>query len=429
VVLAGFALYRRYHAGYLLTAVSGLHANMLIFMGLGPLSYTFYEEVAERIAYFDLIRALAKTYWFVLAGYGVAVLLDYLILRRLKRRQGRLGLFIATPAATMFFGALAIIGAVLSQFDFTLSSVGTIFPVFRTLLYPALLISFISYRRGLIWNCITGTLFAFTGLSAFLSPWRSALVMFTATISLVFLVGRRKRLWMIVPTIAAAVYVIMPFQIIKRENYDTFSTESMTGVVQAAYDLTWQERNEMVKEFIATRVNTARELAYVESAVDGGVISYRGGDTYIEALQQLIPRIFWAGKPSFSDTVGYLFPRVIGLLGWDDTITSWGVGLWAEFCWNFRFEYLALFIPLIFGAAGAIDFMIDQKLRQPVCAWMAHAGFFFMFLGVVSIASIMTYVLWLFLVLLTIDRLFDYLSRSSAITHTSVHEDIALRRG
>lgn len=44
--VSGAALYIRYRTGTLLFAVSGLHAGMFLFMGLGPFIYTLQRDPA-----------------------------------------------------------------------------------------------------------------------------------------------------------------------------------------------------------------------------------------------------------------------------------------------------------------------------------------------------------------------------------------------
>lgn len=424
--LAILSMVRRSRGGALLSGVSGLHANMLVFMGIGPFAYTYTADTAERVPYPELIAALAPAFPFALGGYALTIGAEWWLSRR-NRHIEALQSSGFRVSAVIFFGTLSVVGASLAGSEVSTGGIGTIFPVLRTLLYPSLLMAVISYRPTLLWNSVVGVLAAFIGLTAFFSPWRSGLVMFVVTVSLVAFTGRRKKAWLLAPLLVVAMYAIMPFQIIKRQNFEAFKESGPSETLRTAYELTWTERHEMVLEFISTRTDTAREIAYVQTALDGNVVDRRDGASYWEALQQLIPRTVWWSKPSFGELSGYLFPRAIGLLDWDDTVTSWGVGVWAEFVWNLPYQWLTLFFPLMFGLAGLIDLVIAKAIRQPACIWIAHAAFFFLFLSIVSIVFSMTYIAWLLVVIAVADRTLTFTDQQAKRILESSHKHLALR--
>lgn len=428
IIISALALYRRYRVGRPLTAVAGVHASILLAMGVGPFLYTFGENEHERIPFIDQVASLNPVYWYFLLGYAAVTAVDILFPILFPDRIRRLAAPSSTPGIVAAFGLLSVLGSIMGENEFAASGVGTIFPVLRSLLYPSLLIAVVSYRRTLSWTIITGLLVAFVGTTAFFSAWRSGLVLFCVTVSLVVLMTNRRRAWLLIPGMLMVLYFVMPFQIIKREDAEAFTAAKAGETIARSWALPWKERQEMVMDFIATRINTARELAHVQAAVESGALDRRDGDSYWEAIEQLVPRTFWQNKPSFNELTGYYLPRVIGLLGWEDGTSSWAVGLWAEFDWNFEGVYLPIFIAVIFCLAALIDWSADAWFWQPACIWLAHTAFFYLFLAMVSLVYNMTYIVWLMVVLLLIDRFWYYTKRQRQVIRDVWLEAFPLQR-
>jgi hypothetical protein len=422
IMLACFALYRAHRGNRLLSGSAGLHASILIFLGIGPLTYTFVEPGGERVPFEVLLASLLPPYTYLLIGYSIAVFTEWLFTRRNVRRM-------TIPASEIdgitlsIFGGLAIIGYTMSLFEFSLSGIATIFPVLGTFLYPVIVVVVAAYRpSSLPSNVLTLTSLGLSGYFAVFSLWRSQLIMLLVSIGIGAVLRSRKGIIFFVVVALATLYLVLPFQVLKRASAEEF-TEAPDEFFYATLEIDFEDRQSIILDFISHRINGAREMSYVQAAIDNGQIESRYGQGYIEAWQQLIPRIFWRDKPSFNQTTGFVLPREIGLVSWSDPFTSWAVNFWAELLWNFSYKTFVFLIPVVFILLSTIDRWIDRLLQQQACAWIAHATLFFLFLQLVSIINLVTYALWLFIIILGADyvlRSRDKLERAGiAISNAS----------
>ena len=149
------------------------------------------------------------------------------------------------------------------------------------------------------------------------------------------------------------------------------------------------------------------EVAYIQHGLETGVIELRDGETYWEAIQQLVPRVVWPRKPSFNATTNYLLPRQIGLLGWEDPFTSWGVSFYAELIWNFGVFHLLWSVPLTFFLVGKLDQLADSLYKHQLVSWLTKTTLFFQFFSIVGLVYVVTYILWVFLLGFIVDIYVD----------------------
>jgi hypothetical protein len=404
VALGSFSLYLAYRRNTLMSGTAGLHASLLIFMGIGPLTYTFTEPIGERVGVDTLLAALVPPFTWLLLGYSIAVVAEFFVYRKSPRRSGIRPAEIDAPTVFMF-GGLAILGYTMSLFEFSTSGIGTIFPILGTFLYPVIVITVAAYRPTNLLSTVS-TLFSLglAGYFSIFSLWRSQLIMFLVSIGIGALLRSRKGLWLFPLVAAVILYLILPFQQLKK----TFSEEFVQDPEAFFYTtlgMTLEDRNAIIVNFASGRMNGAREMAYVQAGLDNGQIVSRRGEGYVDAIKQLVPRLFWSDKPSYNQTTGFALPRDVGLVSWDDQFTSWGVGFWAEVIWNFPYQCLILLVPLFFLGTAAIDRGVYRVLQQPARIWIAQATLFFLFLQLVSIINFVTYALWLFIIVVAGDYL------------------------
>src|SRR4029077_11485492 len=137
IAIGWFSLYRLYRQGTILSGTSGLHASLLIFMGVGPIVFTFGDPPPERVSYDTLLTALIKPYSYFLLGYALAVGMG-LFTSRARPRKPDINPVDVDTVPVSVFGGLALLGYTMSLFDFSTSGVGTIFPVLGTFLYPVI---------------------------------------------------------------------------------------------------------------------------------------------------------------------------------------------------------------------------------------------------------------------------------------------------
>ena len=401
-------------------------------MGLGPTAYTYHEPVVERVPYDVLLGALVSPYFYFLLGYAIWIILEHwFVLRRLKVRANASSIVHIDPLIVAIFGGLGLFGHLMSSFAFSLSDIGTIFPVMGTLLYPAVVLAVASYRPMNFWSNISAVVgVGCTGYFATFSLWRSQLIMMVGALALAGVIRMRRRWPILLILSVAAFYIILPFQQLKRVYPDEFY-ENPAAFFRASLKFSWSDRHDIAMDFVNERINGAREMAFVQAALNNHQIELRSGMGYIDVLQQLVPRVVWPGKPSLNQTTGYTLPREVGLVGWEDYLTSWAVGLWAEMTWNFPYIFLLVFVSVAFFASVCFDRSIDRFIIHPTGRWVAHAALFFMFLQLVSLISFVTYAIWLFVLIALIDRIFlrPAIGPGTEAFRKSSNEGFALRRG
>jgi hypothetical protein len=425
-LLACFALYRAYRHGKLLSAVAGLHSSVLLFMGVGPFAYTYLQDYGERIGFEALLSSLAGPYAYFLVGYAIEVCIEQFVSRR-RAEADRFSLDDIDVPTVFFFGLLSLIGYTFSLFEFSRSGAGTIFQVLSAFLYPVIVIAVIAYRpKELLSNVVTLVVLGLAGYFAIYSLWRSQLIMLIGAIGIGAIFRSRGGIVIFGVLAIIILYVVLPFQQLKKFNSEQFF-EDPEVFVYASLDMSMEDRHSIINQFLGIRMNGARELAYVQAALDDGQISPRNGAGYIDAALQLIPRIVWPSKPSFNETTGFLLPREIGLVSWNDPYTSWGVNFWAEIALNYSYKMFIVLVPLFFFGARRLDAALSRIITQSGRRWIAGATLFFLFLQLVSIVNFVTYLLWFYLIIV----MTDYVSRPLTVIPLSswMDENRTLRRG
>jgi hypothetical protein len=270
--------------------------------------------------------------------------------------------------------------------------------VLKLFVYPLLVISVYQWnRKDVISTLLLGGNGAAALIFAYLSPWRSELLMSIAAIGL-GLAFRNRRL--IVPVGAfglTAFMIALPFVQAKKANYDAVMSDPSKALYEI-YTTSISDQITSLVNFWALRVDYAREFAYVEAANDSGALEPRNGESYVEAVKGLIPRVVWPDKPAFNLTPNFILPRTIGLLSFADPNTSWGVNMYAEFIWNFRAIHLLWSVPLWFFFASWLDRFQKIHIYNPIVGRVIQITFFFQFLALVNIVNALTYILWIFLI-------------------------------
>jgi len=286
-----------------------------------------------------------------------------------------------------------MLGYLGSRFEFANSSVGTIFPVLKTLQYPCLLLATATARLDrssfAIWLLCAG----FSFITGWFTGWRSEMVLLVFSIALGAVFRWPKRIPLIATVGVASMLVVLPLANLKKVNYEEVSKDPLASI-QTVLETPVLERVNFLLEFWAIRVNAEREIGYVQAAVDSGILELRRGETYLESLLQLIPRVVWPSKPIYNFMYGYELPRMVGLLQSEDHSTSNAVNIYAEFLWNFRPIHLIWGVPIFLWVCGKLD-SHATKLGNATVRDTYRLGLFFLFLPVVSIVNTAPYLLWL----------------------------------
>jgi hypothetical protein len=392
--LGALVLWFRYRRGTLLTGTGGLHVNVFLFIGLGLLAYVVEGELSERVPTHFVMQAIAVTAPYVVVGYGIVALREL----RWPVKPLRVVDFsvssVGTPKVLLVISTLALVGYLGSLSEAAVSGLGTIFPVLKSLLYPGLVMAIASVRLGDMKSAILAAGYVLAvGVLALGSPWRSETIVMSAACCLAILLRRPDRPLRALILAVLVIALAIPFAHEKKVRYD----EVTARPVQTLTDLALMpigERLAILTGFWAVRIDSAREIGYVVDGLESGVIGHRGGLTYWEAVQQLVPRVIWPGKPSFNETTNYYLARQLGLVGWDDVDTSWGVSLFAEAVWNFGIAALVIFIPAMFTLTGWVDRRACGQMRHEITGWLVRIVLFFLFLAVVGLVNATTYVVW-----------------------------------
>lgn len=394
IAVASVVMVRAFRIGSLFSGSIGLHFNLMLLYGLGPLSYTLSQfPLPERRPRFDLIVQMADTGCYILAGYTLWCLVELIWPHRNKQSYlSEAASFTPPQIAGMVVAGL--FGYFLTNSEIATSGIGTVIPVARGLLFPTVVVAMLRVRPGDPASVIFAILFCgLTMVLSVLSPWRSELVALVFSVFLV--VTARARRWSpLVPVIGASLLlVVIPFVDVKKTEPERLR-EDPTGVLLEVMRQPLEMKTEKAMEFFSIRTNGLRELAYVNDGLSRGLITHRGGETYTEAVVQLVPRVLWSDKPSFNQTSNAKLPRQIGLLGWEDEVTSWGVHMFAEFGWNFPHWLLVGFVPLMFGIARGMDVVCARAFYTLSGRLLASLVLFFQMLFIVGLVNATTFFLW-----------------------------------
>lgn len=411
-VLSSFSLYTRWRKGLLLTAAGGLHLNALVFFAVGGLCYSWFGAAFGSLPHELAMSYFPKVGGAFLLGYALWVFIEYrqfCSLKKVAKEVQEVEHF--SLEALAFLSGLAFLGYFLSAYEIALSGAGTIFPVLKNFFYPALLLCILRVSRHDPPSIfLAAFILATAGYYAIFSPWRSEMILVSSCLWLAWILRAPQAFFPALITFLIGFLLLLPFANYKKIHYEEFRTrpyETFTLTLK----MEMSERVDFTAQFFGARINSVREMIYVQNGLDAGLTNPRRGESYWEAVQQLVPRDLWPGKPSFNFNSGYMLPRQIGLLGWDDPGTSWGVNPYAEFIWNFGYLNLIWFVPLFFLLASGLDLLANWILTSLAARRFAKVSLFFLTFQTTSgTVNIMTYILWTFILIrlfgpLLVDRM------------------------
>jgi hypothetical protein len=387
-------------------SILGLHINILLFIGIGPLLYSLTDTINDRVDYYVLIEIMTKLLFFFFLGY---LLWCFFELRRYKKSVKQTTVIPNFNLSVGFIITLTFISLFsyfISLSPFSTSGAGIIFQVLKYFVYPLVVFSVTSldlktpgkFFFPILYISIIATL-------SFISPWRSELIMFIAALLLGYLLKRHKRIKIFILFNIIMLLIVLPFQIDKKKYY-TYVKNNPVEYFIASQSVGLTDRIDLAIIFFAERINYGRELAYVQNSIETNKIYLRNGSSYINTFLQLVPRTFWKEKPSFNQETGYFLPRQIGLLSLNDPFTSWGVNIYAEFVWNFQYYFLILFVPLVFYAFLKLENFAKKIIKNFTLLILIKMSLFFLTLQLVGLVNTITYILWLFIVISIYDMVY-----------------------
>ncbi|MBX3256522.1 MAG: hypothetical protein KF862_20465 [Chitinophagaceae bacterium] len=423
VILVGiFNIWLLIKKNNFMSAQGGLHVNLLVFYGLGPLANGFAKIQWDRYIMQTIPVYLNMVQWTILISYTSITLL-FLIRQKKSNtffsfqkwkdaRQADINIL----TGVMLF--LAIIGYFFAKTEAAKSGIGTIFVVLKNLLFPTLVLliwkATIKDKASIFLVCLG---FLLVGINAFISQWRSELLVFLFSIGAGLVLRNKRFFWLGLLAGPFFLLFILPFQNLKKAG-KIKEDESYTD----AFLISLNSRTnpfDMALNFVAYRLNYGRESAYVVRGIDRKYIDYRYGETYQEMFLQLIPRVLWPDKPSYNYYTGFVLPRKIGLSSKFDRHTSWGVNYFAEFLFNFPLRFLPIFFMLYWMILRWFDSLPSKMELSIELRAMLQFALFFQVLSTVNIVNAATYFLWIFIIIKTINLLLKK-------RHPS-HENLALR--
>lgn len=407
IVLAIINLRKIFLEGKIISAVGGLHINILIFYGVGPLTNTYAQLHWDYVVAPNIMYYANTILWYVALcylGYTVGVFL-FMQNKNNSRSStlansnvGDLNKFNTKVLIISFLGYL------LSRTELALSGIGTIFPVCKNLLFPCLIMLIYNFRKS---NSVSVVLlflgFVLVGINAFFSAWRSELIMFIFSVGIGLVLKSRKLLMYGLFLGPILVVLILPFQYLKKTG-KIKQEDNFVEAFVASFSADNVDHSDISLTFFSYRLNYVRESAYVLRGIDKEYIDYRYGETYLETFLQLVPRAVWPEKPSFNYLTNRVIPRQIGLVNKLDKYTSWGVNYFAEFMYNFPIWAFPFFFLFYFILLGTLD-RIASRMRLTVEGFLLlKFALFFQVLSTVSITFASTYFLWIFIIIKLLDN-------------------------
>jgi hypothetical protein len=401
--LSAVALLAQYKKGNLLSSASGTIFQIAIFYGIGGLAFLTQPKVEPRLTPEQIVELTINSGIPFLIGYGIVTMFFIRGFRNSDRQADRTNIVRDFPSGILFLGGS--LGFLCSVFegDPKLQSLWSLMSYFRVFIFPCLLLSiagFENYDKPGKMVCLI--LLLMTIYIGFTSAWRSILVLTMFTIFLGIATINPRHVIYFIAFAAVALSFMLPFQLIKRDNFERFQNEPM-AVVRASIDLDTNTRLQMIEEFICRRMNYTREMAYIDRALSQG-FPLSEGQSYINAALNLIPRTLWPEKPSLANYQNYELPRLIGLLQATDKDTSWGINMFAEGVQNFGVNSLPLFIPLVFLFNHGLMFLLGISIKSKAAFSLGRACLFFLSLCFTSVIFAVSTTIACFLLLCGIDR-------------------------
>jgi hypothetical protein len=400
-LLGAFGLVLRWKKGRLLTAAAGWHGTIFLMYGASALAHLV-APPESRIPLSFLLPAYQSAIDLLVLGQAIALAVDFWLLRRSPRipplvprdRTFRVAVLISALALTGYVGLRLGLGGAGAE---------TVFPVLRLLRYPSIIFLVVSARRP--GQRVVATTFVLVSLAfSIASVWRSELVFIVVAV----LLGIGLRRARLVPRLAIAGLLafvfLLPFLNARKKAPDAFLQAPFAFFLESQ-QVGLLGRTQDVLGFIATRTNQGRDLAHLLVALDTGDVRSVGGQYYLDLVSQMVPRLLWPDKPSFSYQTGFVLPRVIGLLGADDPDTSWGLGLLGELVYAHGRWVLVPAVPLVLLLLIGLEIVTARiRWRNWEFRHVVGATFFFLFLGSPGLINLTTYVIWLFLFAVLTDR-------------------------
>jgi hypothetical protein len=394
--------------GSFLTGVNGLNMMALLFLGVGPLCYIFFpiDERGDKIVSPQTVMQLfALIAPYFISGYTLSLLIQLFM----KSSDGSKTLYkeLLVPSdqllktlakGKILFFILSTVGYMLAKLEISSSGLGTLFPVFKSFLYPNMVLSIYTLNTKnsksllmMLLICSVGFYFAVT------SWWRSELIMASGAIVIGLLLKSKRA---IVPVIILGLFgilYILPFQQVKKFEYER-TKKDLTGTFLKTLQLSLDERVAFASMFFAERINYGREISYAQNGLNKGYVQYRNGMSYLEVVLQLIPRVIWTDKPSFNTYNNRERAMKLGLIGDEDEFTAWGVNIYAEFILNFNFFWLVFFVPAVMLLFRWLDHLAIRLSEDEVIRFMITVTLFFISFEMVSLLFTSTFILWCFIV-------------------------------
>lgn len=392
----------------LLTAVTGLHFTFLLFFGLGSFFYAWFGVITERENEFIINRAINKVIPYLLLAYSILSVYEF----TQRKKVSNFNQFLLAALKknvnlnhfNLFVFSLSFVAMVFPSGDIASSGVGTIFPVFVNFLFPiTILIVYNLKKRDAFSIVLFVVLFLLVGYTVFTSAWRSQLIMFLGCLLIGWNLKGSVNYYIVGIAFFLVIFILLPFQQIKKSNTQL---DFDTGVAfEQSLDYSYTDRLAIGASFFAERINYSREIGYVQNAIDKNYMQYRWGETYKEVFYQLIPRVFWDNKPVYNSFTGREIPRKVGLVSKYDMNTSWAVNSFAEFIYNFPYQYLPVFVILFFFFLNYLDSLCMRLRLKPQFAWLLQTTLFFLSLNLVTVVFSSTYFLWSFVIIIVLNSL------------------------
>lgn len=401
--LSVLALHAQFRQRNLLSSTSGTLFQIGIFYGLGGLAFLTYPKAEPRLTPEQIVELTLSSGIPFLVGYGIVTVALLYSARKSRVRKVELDLIRNFPPGILLAGGA--LGFVCSLFDGDqrLQAIWALMSYFRVFLFPCLLLAIIgfgNYKPFGRFVCVL--LLLMTIYIGFTSAWRSILVLTVFTIVFGVASVNPKRLVYLIPFVLVVILFVMPFQLIKRDNFELFQRDPM-AVVKASVELDTDSRMDMIGDFACRRLNYTREMAYIDRALSHGLPLYQG-ESYVNAALNLIPRALWADKPSLAYYQNFELPRLIGLLQATDKDTSWGLNLFAEGVQNFGVNSLILFIPAVFLIDSGLMFLLGVFVKSKAAFSLGRACLFFLTISYTSVIFAISTTIACYLFLWLVDR-------------------------
>jgi hypothetical protein len=403
--------------GLFLTAVTGFHFTFLLFNGIGYLFFFFTPLTGNPRFRAMEMRNMPLIGFYLVLGYILVSFIEWRKLRNYNISLNQLNNQILRNNQSYFTVSLMVlsfIGFFMSGSELASSSFGTIFPLLNYFFYPITILTVINLKKE---DRLSIFLFVFQviigGINTFYSTWRSQLIIFVGSLLIGFYLRRRLNLYFLTLVSIIFFIIVLPFQQFKRWSGSQSETDTFE-ILRRSTEVSYEKRFLLISQFITERINYMREMVYVQEAIDNGRIEYKYGETYLNVFYQLIPRYFWDEKPT-NRYINYEVPRLIGLLSWQDESTSWAVNSYAEFIYNFSYHFLPLFVLIIYLILNWFDTVTSRIEILFQYRWLLSVTLFFLSLSLVSVVYSSTYFMWLFIVVILLDKIHKSINANSAV--------------